>query len=121
MYTYPSQAQIHQTRTQQPNQLNTQTLLPYSGFIVNTTLQPPNILPSPSRAPQLELINYSNTPQFSAQTKNFANTDKTSSELPQPIHTVSNMTDTPQDFSLLSDTSNSIPLSSQFSSITICE
>ena len=50
---------------------------------------------------------------------NFANTDKThGSELPQPIHTVSNISDTPQEICLISDTSISDPLSSQFSSPT---
>ena len=36
--------------------------------------------------------------------------------MPQPIHTVSVITDTPQDISLISDTSISDPLNSQFSS-----
>ena len=93
--------------------------MPYSGFIANTTLQPPTLLPAPPRAPQPELINYSNTPQFSTHPIIFANTDKTNcSELPQPIHTVSNIHDTPQDIILISDTSFSDPLSSQFSSPT---
>ena len=74
-------------------------------------------MPAPPRAPQPELLNYSNTPQFSIQPINFANTDKTSSsELPQPIHTVSNIHDTTHDISLLCDTSNSHLISSQFSS-----
>ena len=41
-----------------------------------------------------------------------------SSELPQPIHTVSHLPETPHDISLLSDKSNSDPLSSQVSSPT---
>ena len=46
-------------------------------------------------------------------------THKTSSsELPQPIHTVSTINDTTHDISLLSDTSNPDPISSQFSSPT---
>ena len=77
-------------------------------------------MPAPPRAPQLEKINYSNTPQFSTETINFANTDITnSSEMPQPIYTISNINDTLQDISLISDTSISDPLSSQFSSPTI--
>ena len=40
------------------------------------------------------------------------------SELPQPIHTVSNIHDTTHDVCLLSDTSNFDPISSQFSSPT---
>ena len=105
------QAQIQQTQAQQQQfQTNTQILLPYSGFIANTTLQPPTIIPAPPRAPQPKIKNYSNTPQFSSQTINFANTDKTnSSELPQPVHTVSNINDTPQDISLLSGTFISDP------------
>ena len=76
-------------------------------------------MPAPPRAPQLEKINYSNKPQFSTEPKNFANTDITiSSEMPQPIYTVSNINDTLQDISLISDTSISGPLSSQFSSPT---
>ena len=50
---------------------------------------------------------------------NSANTDKTnSSELPQPIHTVSIIEAAAQDIKPISDTSNSDPLSSQFSSPT---
>ena len=76
-------------------------------------------IPAPPRAPQLELLNYPNTPQFSTQPINFANTDKTnSSELPQPIHRVSHLPETPHDISLLSDNSNSDPIISQFSSST---
>ena len=100
-------------------QITAQTLLPYSDFLPNTTLPPPTLIPALQRAPQPELLNYSNTPQFSTQPLNFANTDKTSSsELPQPIHTVSNIHDTTHDISLLSDTSNSDPISSQLSSPT---
>ena len=77
---------------------------------------PPTFIPAPPQAPQLELLNYSNTPQFSTQPINFANIDKTiSSELPQPIHTVSNFHNTRQGISLLSDTSNFDQISSQFS------
>ena len=91
----------------------------YSGFIANTTLQPPIIIPAPPREAQPEIDNYSNTPQFSTQPLNFANTDKTNcSVLPQPIHTVSNINDTPQDISLRSDTSVLDPLNCQFSSTT---
>ena len=65
------------------------------------------------------MLNYSNAPKFSTQHINFANTNKThSSESPQPIHTVSNYIDTPQDISLISDTYVSDPLSSQFLSPT---
>ena len=93
--------------------------MPYSGFLPITTLPPPTLIPAPPRAPQPELLNYSNTPQFSTQPINFANTDKTSgSDLPQPIHTVSNIHDTPHVTSLLSDTSNSDSISSHFSSPT---
>ena len=92
-------------------------MLPHSGFLSNTTLQPPTIISVPPRAAQHELINYSNTPQFSTQPINFANTDKThSSELPQPAQNISNISDTAQDISLIFDTSD--PLSSQFSSPT---
>ena len=113
------QTQIHQTQAQQQQQTTAQSLLPYSGFLPNTTLPPPTLIPALQRAPQLELRNYSNTPQFSTQPLNFANTDKTSSsELPQPIHTVSNIHDTTHDIGLLSDSSNSDPISSQFSSPT---
>ena len=74
---------------------------------------------SKSQAPHPEIIDYSNTPKFPTQTPTFANSDKThSSELPQPFHTVSNISDTPQDISLISDTSISDPLSSQFCSPT---
>ena len=90
--------------------------MPYLGLIANT-LQASTIIPAPPRAPQSELINYSKTPQFSTQTNSFANTDKTSSsELPQPIHTVLNINDTPQDISLSQTPLD--PLSSQFSSPT---
>ena len=93
--------------------------MPYSGFLPNTTLPHPTLIKAPPRAPQSELLNYSNTPQFSTQAINFANTDKIStSELPQPIRTVSNINDTTHDISLLSDTSNPDPISSQFSSPT---
>ena len=104
---------------QHPHQLNTQGLLPYSGFLTDTSLQPPTIIPAPPRTPPPELLNYSNTHQFFTQPMNFTKTNKThSSELPQPIHTISNIIDTPQDISLISDTSTSDPLSSQFSSPT---
>ena len=77
------------------------------------------LTPDSPRAPQPELLNYSNTPQFSTQPINFANTDKThSSELPQPIHTVSHLSETPHDISLLSDTSYCDPISSKLSSRT---
>ena len=93
--------------------------MPYSGFLPNTTLPPPTLIPAPPRAPQLKLLNYSNTPQFSTPPIIFANTDKTcSSELPHPIHTVSIINDTKHDISLLSDTSISDPTNSQFSSPT---
>ena len=111
------QMQIHQTEAeqQQPHHINTQTLLRYSVFLSNTTLQPPTFIPAPPRAPQPELNNYSNTPQLSTQPIIFADNNKIhSSELAQPTHTVSNITDTPQDISLISDTSISDPHSSQF-------
>ena len=77
------------------------------------------MIPAPPRAPQTDLLNYSNTQQFSTQPINFANTDKThSSEMPQPIHTVSHNNDTTHDISLLSDISFSDPTSSQISSPT---
>ena len=96
--------------------------MPYSGFLPITSLPPPTIIQAPPRGPQPELLNYSNTPQFSTQPTNFANTDKTSSsELPQPIHTVSTINDTTHDISLLSDTSNFDPISSQFSSPTLSQ
>ena len=112
--------QIHQTQAQQQQQqITEQILLPYSGFLQNTTLPPPTLIPTSPRAPQHELLNYSNTPQFCTQPINFANTDKTvNSELPQPIHTVSNINDTTHDISLFSDTYNPDPISSQFSSPT---
>ena len=48
-----------------------------------------------------------------------SNTDKThSSKLPPPIHTVSHISDTTLDISLLSDTSSTDPISSQISSPT---
>ena len=112
--------QIHQLQAQQEqHQITTQTLLPYSGFIANTTFQATTIIPAPPRTSQPELINYSSTPQFSTQPMSFANIDKTSiSGLPQPIHTVSNINDTLHDISLTSDTSISDPINSQFSSPT---
>ena len=56
---------------------------------------------------------------MSTQRINFGDTNKTSSsELAQSIYTVSNIDDTQQDISLISDTSTSDPLSSQFSSPT---
>ena len=70
--------------------------MPHSDFIAITLQQAP-LIPSPTRAPPPETINYSNTPQFSTQPINFANTNKThSSELPQPIHSASNINE-PQD------------------------
>ena len=94
--------------------------MPYSGFIRNATLQQQTpLIPAPPQAPQAESLNYSNTPPFSTQPINFAITNKTSSlELPQPIHTVTNIDDTPQGISLISDTSVFDPLNSQFSSRT---
>ena len=92
---HQSQAPIHQTQAQQQQQINTQTLLPYSGFLPITPPSPTMLIPAPPRAPQPELFNYSNTPQFSNQPIKFANTNKTSSsELPQPIQTVSNINET---------------------------
>ena len=109
-------------QTQQQQQITAKILLPYSGHLPNTTLPPPTIIPTPPRAPQPELLNYSNTPQFSTPAINFANTDKTSSsELPQPIHTVSIIHDTKHDISLLSGTFNSDPIGSKFSSPTASE
>ena len=91
--------------------------MPYSGFLPNTTLPTPTMIPALPRAPQTEILTYSNTPQFPTQPINFANTDKTHcSELPQLIHTVSNINDTTHHISLLSDTSISDPISSHFSS-----
>ena len=93
--------------------------MPYAGFLPNTTLPPSTLIPAPPREQQPELLNYSNSPQLSTQPINFANTDKTSSsEFPQPIHTVSTIDDTTHDFSLLSDTSNLDSIRSQFSSPT---
>ena len=93
--------------------------MPYSGFLPITTHRPPTLIPAPPRAPQPELLDYSNTPQLSTQPINFGNTDKTSSsELPQPIHTVSNINDATQDISLLSEYSNSDPNHSQFALLT---
>ena len=107
--------QIHQTQAQQQQQITAQALLPYSGFLPNTTLPPPTLISAPPRAPQAELLNFSNTLQFSTKPINFANTDKTnSSQLPLPIHTVSNVHDTTYDISPLSDISNSGPNSSHF-------
>ena len=92
----------------------------YSGFLTDALLQHQTpLIPTPPQAPQPELLSYSNTPQFSTQPVHFANTDKTiSSELPQPIHTVSTTKAVPQDISLISDIHNSDPLCSQFSSST---
>ena len=76
-------------------------------------------MPAPLQTPQPELLNYSKAPHFFTQPINFANTDKINIfELPQPIHTVSTKEAGPQDISLISDTFNSDPLSSQFSSPT---
>ena len=109
---HQSQTQIHQTAT-------AQTLLLYSGFLSNTALPTPTLIPAPPRGPHSELLIYSNTPQLSAQPINFANTDKTSiSELPQPIHTVSNFHDTTHDISLHFDNFHFDPLCSPFSSPT---
>ena len=115
---HQSQTQIHREQAQRPH-LNTQILLPYSGFLPNTTLSPPVLIPAPPRAPQLELLIFSNTPQFFTQPISFANTDKThSSELSQPVHSVSNINDTTRDITLFSDTSISHPTNSQISSPT---
>ena len=93
--------------------------MPYSGFLPNTTLPLPTIITAPPRAPQPELLNYSNTSQFSTQPINFSNTDQNHcSELPQPIHTVPKINDTTHDISLLSDTFISDPNSSQYPSPT---
>ena len=121
--SYQSQARIHQRQAQhQPHQINTKTLLPYPGFIDNTTIQPPTFIPVPARALQRRLIKYINTRQFSNQPKNFANTDKTNSfQLPQPNHSVSIINGTPQDISLISDTSIFDPLNSQFVSPTLSQ
>ena len=86
--------------------------MPYSGFLPNTTLPPPTLIPAPPQPAQFDLLNYSNLPQFSTQPINCANSDKTrSSELPQPVHTVSIIRN---DIRLFSDTSISDPISSQF-------
>ena len=78
-------------------------------------LPQPTLIPASPRAPQLELLNYSNTPQFSNEAINFAKTNKTISyELPQPIHTVSNIDNTSQNISLSSNTSVSDSLISEF-------
>ena len=120
-HLHPAQPFTAQQPPQQQQQYTPQltTLQPYSGFLPNTTLPPPTLIPAPPRAPQPEILNYSNTPQFSTQPINFANTDKTnSSELPQPIHTVSHIPDQSHDISLLSDSSHSDHVSSQISSPT---
>ena len=93
--------------------------MPYSASPKrNTPSAHTTVIPDPPQTPQPELLSYSNTPQFSTQPINFANTDKsTCSELPQPIHTVSNINDT-HDISLLSDNSNPDPISSHFCSPT---
>ena len=120
IWTYQSQALIHQTQAQQqPNQINIQALLPSSGCLANTPFQPPTIRLAPPRIPQPELINYSNTPQFSTEPIIFANADKTSSsEVPELIHIVLKINNTPHDIGLISDTSSADPLRSQFSSPT---
>ena len=119
---YQSQAQIHHVKIQQQQQqqINKQILLPYPGIVTNATLhQQTTLIPAPPRALQPEPLTYSNRTQFLTQPINFANTDNTgSSELPQPIHTVSTKEAVPQDISHISDTSNSDPFSSQFSSPT---
>ena len=93
--------------------------MPFSGFIANTKLQTPTIIPAQPQGPQLELIHYSKTVQFSTQPINFAKTDKTKNfELPKPIHTVSTINNIPENTTLISDTSFSDPLSCQFSSLT---
>ena len=71
---HQSRKQMHQTQAQQKQQITAQTLLPYSCFLPNTTLPPPTLKPAPPQARQPELFNYSNTPKFSTQPKNFANT-----------------------------------------------
>ena len=105
---------VHQTQTQQ-QRINTQTLLPYSGFITNTLQQTP-LIPALPKVPKIELINHSNTRQFSTQRINFANVHKNQSS-EKHINTVSNFND-PQEVSLISDNSVSEPLISQFSSPT---
>ena len=88
-------------------------------FFTEHNTPTPTLIQAPPRAPEPELLSYSNTTQFSNKPTIFAKTDKThSSKLPQPIHSVSNINNTPHDISLVSDTSISNPISSQFSSPT---
>ena len=107
--TYQIQAQAHQAQKEQQQQPeNTQTLLSYSGFIANETLQHSTFRIAPSGAPQLE-----------TQPNNFANTSATHClELPRLIHTVSNINERLQDISFFSDSSNTEQIRSQFSSPT---
>ena len=87
-------------------------------FTTHTTTSS-NFITSSTASTTTRTSYYSNILQFSTPPINFANTDKTHIfELPQPIHTVSNINEPPHDFSLLSDNSISEPLSSQFSSAT---
>ena len=57
-----SQSQVPQAQTQQ--QVNTQTLLPYAGFIGNTALQKTAPIPASPPAPWPKFFNYSNKPHF---------------------------------------------------------
>ena len=87
--------------------------MPYSSSIANATLQQTPLIPAPPRTPQPELIIYSLTTHFSNPPINFAITYATqSSELPQPVNTVSNKNETPPDIT------NSEPLSPQLYSPT---
>ena len=102
--TSQSQMQIHQAQEQQ--QITTKTLLPYSIFIANATLSQTRLIPAPTLAPKPKLLNHSSTPHLSTQPMNLANRNTAScSELPQPMHTVSNREVTPQVISFISDTS----------------
>ena len=59
IFPHQRHTQIQQTQAQQQQQITPQILLPYSGFLPNTTLPPPTLIQAPPRAPQLELLKHS--------------------------------------------------------------
>ena len=86
-------------------------------MVTNATLQQPTLIPAPPLARQPELSNYSNYNNSSLNPISLAKTS--SSEVPRPIHTVSNIDNAPKVFNLISGTSIPDPLSSHFSSPTL--
>ena len=118
IYTYQNQTQIYQAQPQQQI-IKTHTFFAILRLSCKRKITTIYTFTVPPKAPQSKLINYSNTTQFCTQPINVANTNKTSSsELPQPIQTVSIIDGTLHDISLIFDASTSDLLSSHFSSTT---